>query len=357
MTDMAVLPARFVLGELVGSGGMADVYRAHDRRLDRPVAVKIFRHDPMGRFDYEVRALARLSHAGLVSIFDVGTHEGRPYLVMQLVTGPSLKSRLLAGPLSLAETVALGSALAGALAHAHERGVVHRDVKPANILLDEHGAPHLADLGIALLTGELRHTRTNEILGTPAYLAPEQVLGDDIGPEVDVYALGLVLLECLTGEVEYGGGNELAAALVRLNRPPRVPPGLPPRLSDLLTAMTATQPRRRPTAEQCARRLGPITMPLLVPVRPRVSPRMPAAVAAALGIVALAAGLILSTGGGDPSTPSRIAANRPATTTVAPPTVGSSTTVAPAPAVASAPANHHNNRDQPPTHQKFHKRH
>ncbi|HEX4723028.1 MAG TPA: serine/threonine-protein kinase, partial [Pseudonocardiaceae bacterium] len=325
-----LLPERFELGELVGSGGVADVYRAHDRRLDRPVAVKFFRRDPADRVDDEVRALARLSHAGLVTIFDVGTHDGLPYLVLELVTGPSLKARLSAGPLTVAETVALGTALAGALAHAHERGVVHRDVKPANILLDGHGVPHLADLGIALLIGGQRRTRTNEILGTPAYLAPEQVLGDAIGPPVDVYALGLVLLECLSGKVEYGEGNELAAALVRLNRPPRIPAGLPEGLAELLVEMTATEPRRRPTASQCEQRLTAATTPLARPLcaaslradplhaarTGRRSRRVPMA-AAGIGIVALVAGLFFLPGG-DPPTPSRIAANQPVDTTVAP---------------------------------------
>jgi serine/threonine protein kinase len=311
-----VLPGRFELGELVGCGGMADVYRAHDLILGRPVAVKVFRDDPEARFEDEVRALARLSHAGLVSIFDVGTHDGRPYLVLELVTGPSLKTRLLAGPLTVTETVALGAALADALTHAHERGVVHRDVKPANILLDEHGGPHLADLGIALLTGGQRRTSTNEILGTPAYLAPEQVLGDEIGPEIDIYALGLVLLECLSGRVEYSDGNELAAALVRLNRPPRVPPGLPRGLAALLVAMTATEPRRRPTASQCAQRLAAATTPLDRPAR-QVAHRVPIMAAAGIGIATLVTGVFMLAGGNPPA-PSPIAANQPVNTTVAP---------------------------------------
>jgi len=333
-----VLPARFELGELVGCGGMADVYRAHDRQMDRPVAIKVFRHDPKGRFDDEVAALARLSHAGLVSIFDIGRYGGRPYLVMQLVTGPSLKSRLLDGPLSLDETVRLGAALAGALAHAHERGVVHRDVKPANILLDEHGAPHLADLGIALLTGGERRTRTDEILGTPAYLAPEQVLGAEVGPPIDVYALGLVLLECLTGRTEYSDGNEIAAALARLNRPPRIPGELPRRLTTLLGAMTATEPGRRPTAAQCAITLGGATARLVVPRPHGIRPRVPALAVAGLGVATLVSGLVLlAPAGGGPATPGRVGANQPAATTVAPPPPASLSTAFVGPPAAGTP--------------------
>lgn len=350
------LPARFALGELVGTGGMADVYRAHDRQLDRPVAIKVFRHDPKGRFDDEVAALARLSHVGLVSIFDIGRHGNRPYLVMQLVTGPSLKSRLEGGPLSVDETIRLGTTLAGALAHAHDRGVVHRDVKPANILLDERGAPHLADLGIALLTGGERRTRTDEVLGTPAYLAPEQVLGTVVGPPVDVYALGLVLLECLTGRTEYDGGNEIAAALARLNRPPRIPAGLPRRLATLLLAMTATDPRRRPTAAQCAATLGGATARLVVP-RPHRIPSRTTAVAA-VGAAALVGGVVfLLTSNGDPNVPGRDAANQPVSTSVAPPPTttidGGRTTVLPPDAGQNGDGNGNgDNGNQAATHRK-----
>ncbi len=145
--------------------------------------------------------------------------------------------------------------LADALAHAHDRGVVHRDVKPSNIILDREGLPHLTDFGIALLADTPRLTGANEILGTPAYLAPEQLSDAAVGPPADVYALGLVLLECLSGELEYALGSSLDVALARLNRPPRTPTGVPPEVADLLTVMTATEALDRPTAEACALRL------------------------------------------------------------------------------------------------------
>jgi serine/threonine protein kinase len=253
------LPARFRLGGSLGSGGMADVYRAHDQHLDRPVAVKVFgpRADPVAlrRFDDEAHALARLSHPGLVSIFDVGVHRDRPYLVMRLVQGDTLQSRLLDGPLPPADVLLLGARLADALAHVHGRDMIHRDVKPSNILLDEDDNPFLTDFGIALLVGATRLTDSNEIIGTPAYLAPEQVLGREIGPAVDVYGLALMLIECLTGEMEYPGGNKVEAALARLHRPPRIPAGLPVEFASLLVTMTATEPARRPPAAHCAQRL------------------------------------------------------------------------------------------------------
>lgn len=253
------LPERYRLGDSLGFGGTADVYRAHDLLLDRPVAVKIFipHIDPLAqqRFDDEAHALARLSHPGLVSIFDVGTHRNRPYLVMRLVEGETLQSRLLTGPLPPADISLLGARLAEALAHVHGRDLVHRDIKPSNILLDADNLPYLTDFGIALLAGATRLTASNEVIGTPAYLAPEQVLGRDIGPAVDIYALGLMLLECLTGELEYPGANKVETALARLHRPPRIPTDLPVEFASLLVAMTATEPAHRPTADRCAQRL------------------------------------------------------------------------------------------------------
>jgi hypothetical protein len=200
------------------------------------------------RFGDEARTLARLSHPGLVAILDAGIEDDRPYLVMPLLGGGSLQSLLYSGPLTPVEVVAAGSRLAGALAHVHERGVVHRDLKPSNILLDREGEPYLADFGVALMAGGPRRTRSNEIVGTPSYLAPEQVLGNPVGPPADIYGLGLVLLECLTGRMEYPSGNNVAAAVARLHRSPRIPPSLPPGLGGLLAAMTETDAFTRPSA-------------------------------------------------------------------------------------------------------------
>jgi serine/threonine protein kinase len=295
-----VLAGRYELGPLVGRGAMAEVYQAKDLLLDRQVAVKLFaaEQDPLDRrrsMD-EGRVLARLSAPGLVTVFDLGLMGNRPYLVMELVEGPSLRDRLLSGPFTVAQMCRLGAPLANALAHAHERGIVHRDVKPSNVLLDPHGSPKLVDFGIALLAGGIRLTAANEIVGTPAYLSPEQVRGETVGPATDVYALGLVLLECLTGEVVYGGTGWLETALARLHRQPTIPSGLPTVLSDLLTAMTAASPADRPSAAECAVALrGPLTetVPMMVGARRF---RRPAALvtAAAMVITILVAGLVLA---------------------------------------------------------------
>jgi serine/threonine protein kinase len=301
------LPDRLQVGELLGRGGVAEVYRAHDRLLDRPVAVKVFHPhtDPAARrrFDAEAYALARLGHPGLVSIFDIGSAGDRPYLVMQLIDGDSLATRLTTGPLSTPTVAEAGAVLAGALAHAHDRGVVHRDVKPSNILVDQDENPHLTDFGIALLTGEDRLTSANEVIGTPAYVAPEQLLGEGVGPAVDVYALGLVLLECLTGEMEYAGGTRLETALARLHRPPRIPDGLPAELTDLMAAMTDRDPAGRPSADQCAARLSAVRTDRWQPIP---LPRRPPIVAEPTVVVATESAADPTVVRASPATPSRL---------------------------------------------------
>ncbi|MET8174357.1 serine/threonine-protein kinase [Streptomyces clavifer] len=253
-----VLSGRYRLDDRLGSGGAADVHRGFDLRLRRPVAVKIFRPDAYlgGResLDSEALILARLHHPGLVTAFDAGQHDGRDYLVMQLIEGITLKERIAQGPLTPKVAASLGAAVALALGHAHEAGIVHRDVKPSNILLDHADHPYLADFGISQLLDTTSHTATDTLTGTPAYLSPEQVLGQPVGRPVDIYALGLVLLECLTGTLEYEG-VPLEAAIARLHRPPVLPPELPEQLSRLLRKMTALDEQDRPPARDCAREL------------------------------------------------------------------------------------------------------
>ncbi|MFD1149949.1 serine/threonine-protein kinase [Saccharothrix hoggarensis] len=258
-TENRVLAGRYRLAGKLGAGGMAEVHRAWDVLLRRYVAVKLVdaRDDVGGtRFDREVRTLAGLSHPGLVSVYDVGDCGGMSFVVLQLVEGMTLAERLDDGPLSHVTVRALGHRLADTLAHVHENGVVHRDVKPANILLDRTGVTYLADFGLARSLDATRLTDTRMVLGTAGYLAPEQVRGEEVGPAADVYALGLVLLECLTGRREYGGSDRVEAAVARLHRPPEVPADLPDDLVRLLSLMTSLSVRRRPTAAWCAEQLG-----------------------------------------------------------------------------------------------------
>ncbi|WUO17892.1 serine/threonine protein kinase [Streptomyces sp. NBC_00289] len=267
-----ILAGRYRLDTLIGSGGAADVHRGFDLRLKRPVAVKVFRPGTGFETDEglgsEAVILARLQHPGLVTAYDAGRHDGRAYLVMQLIEGPTLKGRIAKGPLSCEDTVALGAGLAEALAHAHEAGIVHRDVKPSNILLDASGRPYLTDFGISRLIDATTRTATGTLIGTAAYLSPEQVLGQSVGRPADIYALGLVLLECLTGRLEYDGGP-LEAAIARLHRPPLLPDSLPRELAVLLRDMTSLDEQTRPSALACARTLAALAeTPRSMPVVP-----------------------------------------------------------------------------------------
>ncbi|AMW15733.1 hypothetical protein A4E84_39520 [Streptomyces qaidamensis] len=253
-----ILAGRYRLDGLIGSGGAADVHRGFDLRLRRPVAVKIFRpgsgFDTEEAFRSEAVILARLQHPGLVTAFDAGHHDGEAFLVMQLIDGLTLKTRIAEGPLTCEDAAALGAALAEALAHAHEEGIVHRDVKPSNIILDSSGHPHLTDFGISRLLDATTRTATGALTGTAAYLAPEQVLGRPVGRPADIYALGLVLLESLTGRLEYDGGP-LEAAIARLHRRPALPDFLPDGFAALLRDMTSLEEHVRPGAADCSRAL------------------------------------------------------------------------------------------------------
>ncbi|MFH8798014.1 protein kinase [Streptomyces sp. NPDC017936] len=280
-----VLAGRYRLDALIGSGGAADVHRGFDLRLRRPVAVKVFRPgadiDMEERFQSEAVILARLQHPGLVTAYDAGRHNGRAYLVMQLIEGPTLKVRITEGPLSPEETAAVGADLAQALAHAHEAEIVHRDVKPSNVILDASGHPHLTDFGISRLLDATTHTATGTLIGTAAYLSPEQVLGRSVGRPADIYALGLVLLECLTGRLEYDGGP-LEAAIARLHRQPVLPDSLPKDFAALLRSMTALDERDRPSARECARMLtalagtaDSVSLPSVTPATSGVPGREP----------------------------------------------------------------------------------
>jgi len=306
-----VIDGRYVVDELLGRGGMAEVYRAHDPEADRRVAVKVLRGvEPRDarRFRSEVDVLARLDHPGLVKLRGSGTHAGVPYLVLDLAEGPTLAGELTAGPLAEERAMAVAEQVAEALAHAHSTGVVHRDVKPSNILFDEHGHARLADFGIARLAGTPSLTGTGQLIGSLPYLAPEQVEGGPVGPPADIYALGLVVIECLTGHPCYPGA-QIDAAMARLHRPPAVPGGTPRWLGALLTAMTERAPARRPSADAAAKALRrrdiePIlattqalaapagdteVFPIAVPPAPTGRRQGPWAAAAALAAVALLA--------------------------------------------------------------------
>ncbi|MEU8312756.1 protein kinase [Micromonospora sp. NPDC048887] len=262
---------RYVLRERIGLGGMSEVWRADDEVLHRPVAVKALAGqlaaDPKLRavIQREARAAARLTHPHVTQVYDYGeaTLDGGvvvPYLVMELVEGQTLADRLAGGPLAWPDAVRTAGQVAGALAAAHRIGVVHRDVKPANVMLTETGAKVL-DFGIAAPAGP--HPVTGQtgalLMGTPAYFAPERLDPGPANPAGDVYALGVLLYRSLTGRAPLPVRSWDDVLDVRRNRPavpsPRVP-GLPPEIADLVLACLALDPDRRPTAARLAERLG-----------------------------------------------------------------------------------------------------
>lgn len=252
----ALLDDRYELGSCMGGGGMADVYRATDVRLHRSVAVKVFRSgaDRAGRarFEDEAKLLARLNHPGLVPVHDASATGPRPYLVMQLVEGETLEEVLERGALPADRVAEIGRRLSEVLAYVHDNGIVHRDVKPSNVLISRDGRVFLADFGVSRLVDAVgRMTSSGIVMGTTTYMSPEQVRDGEIGFATDVYSLGLVLLECATGQREYPGvGAETAVA--RLSRPPLIPEELPEPLAGALRAMTVDEAHLRPSAQRCA---------------------------------------------------------------------------------------------------------
>ena len=283
-----VIGDRYELAEPIGRGGTATVYRARDIEAGHDVALKLFERDMPGddpRHLQEIAIVRRLRHPGLVEVTDFGTDGGRAYLVMSLVEGESLAVRLKQGPMPVEEVREYAARLADALTYVHGEGVTHRDLKPANVLLAEDG-PMISDFGIARTYDATRVTRTGEVIGTAAYMAPEQVAGEPVGFPADIYSLGLVLLECLTGRCEYPG-TPLESAVARLHRSPVVPADLPAGFTALLTWMTAREVADRPTAGEVVAALEPgATLPAVLPGHRRTQ-----RIVAACGLAAAAATL------------------------------------------------------------------
>lgn len=259
MTDVSglLLAERYRLGAPLGRGGMAEVVLAHDERLDRRVAVKLMADEGIDavtrrRFLDEARAGARFSHPNAVAVHDAGRDNGWMFLVMEVVDGPSLADRLAEhGPLPAAEAAAITARVLDALAAAHAVGLVHRDVKPANVLFAADGTVKVADFGIAkrLDAPDPELTGTGQFIGTPRYLAPEQLLGEPSTPASDVYATGVVLFEMLTGRPPFTGDHPLAIALAHRDAPvpdlTRRAPATPPAVIEVVRRALAKRPEDR----------------------------------------------------------------------------------------------------------------
>jgi serine/threonine protein kinase len=290
-----VVGGRYRLGEVIGRGGMSSVYCARDENLGRDVALKLFAPqapdaDELKRQEAEIQLLATLNHPGLVTLFDAGIDtripdEPRPFLTMELVEGQDLRARIRHSTVPLEELAVIGAGIADALAYVHGLGVIHRDIKPGNILLvqirpGEPLRPKLTDFGIARIVDSTRLTATGTMVGTAAYLSPEQALGQPLAPSTDIYSLGLVLLECIKGTVEYPG-SAVESAVARLHRAPEIPEDLPSEWADLIRSMTALEPLERPAAADIETALrqalvSPASTPgELAPETTRVLPAMP----------------------------------------------------------------------------------
>jgi len=221
-----LIAGRYELEELVGSGGMSNVFRAHDRLLERTVALKILHEqytrdeDYVERFRREARAVAQLAHPNIVTVIDRGEQDGRQFIVFEYVHGQNLKELSAQGPLDVREAILLSLQVAHALSFAHERGLVHRDVKPQNVLLNDDGQAKVTDFGIARSLDVHGVTQTGTVLGTSDYIAPEQARGQKVDPKTDIYSLGAVLYELLTGEVPFSGENFVAVAMRHVSEPP-----------------------------------------------------------------------------------------------------------------------------------------
>jgi eukaryotic-like serine/threonine-protein kinase len=243
-----IIDDRYVLGDLLGSGGMARVFLAHDEALDRDVALKILweqyadNEEFVERFKREARSAAALSHPNVVSVYDWGCSEDETYYIaMEYVPGGTLKDRINGeGALDPSRAAELGCQVAEALGFAHKRGVIHRDVKPQNILLTASGEAKVADFGIARAVGAMAATsvsKTGMVLGTVAYMSPEQALGEPVGLQSDLYSLGVVLYEMLTGNLPHEADSPIALAVKHVSEPVRPPKEVNPEIPDGMNAL------------------------------------------------------------------------------------------------------------------------
>jgi eukaryotic-like serine/threonine-protein kinase len=294
--DGLCLGGRYRMGALLGTGGMGEVWAARDLLLDRTVAVKVLGGALAGdsraaeRLRREARAAARLDHPNIARVLDLGEHDGRPYLVMELLEGESLAARIdRAGPMPPAEAARIVAAVADALEAAHQAGVVHRDVKPGNVFLTSTGAVKVLDFGIASAAGDAALT-TGDLIGTAAYLAPERALGQRATAAADIYALGVVLYELLAGHRPFEAGSEVELAMAHVNADPpslrQVAPSTPGFLVAACHNALAKDPSARPASAAALAELvrapgptPPTTRPLPVPATAPTTRPLPAAAA------------------------------------------------------------------------------
>jgi serine/threonine-protein kinase len=330
--DSEAIGGRYRREERLGAGGMAEVWSAYDSELGRRVAIKLLGPGAdRERFEREARAAAALSHPNICLLFDYGETEGRPYMVLEYLPGGTLEDRLAGGrPLPDDETARIAREVAAGLEHAHERGLVHRDLKPANILFDAAGTAKIADFGIARLADARTLTEAGTVLGTAAYLAPEQAKGEPATAASDVYAFGVILYRMLSGRLPFESDNALEVARMHRDVPP-VPVATlrdvaPPVLASLAMAALAKSPADRPADGGALVRAleqdeATVVLPgradarteILPPAPPRPRRRRALALAGVLGL--LAAGIAVAFAlSGESSAPVASLTSRPTAT-------------------------------------------
>lgn len=247
---------RYKIKELIGGGGMSNVYLAHDMILDRDIAIKILRYDFSNeeelrrRFQREALSTTSLAHPNIVNIFDVGEDGAMPYLVMEYVPGRTLKEYIIEhSPIAPERAVKIMKQLASALAHAHHNQIVHRDIKPQNILMDDEGNVKISDFGIAMALSATSYTQTNSVLGTVHYLSPEQARGGNATKKSDIYSLGIVMYELLTGRLPFSGESAVSIALKHLQTETpslrEIVPTIPQSLENVVLKATAKDAQHR----------------------------------------------------------------------------------------------------------------
>lgn len=250
---------RYVLVERIAGGGMGSVWAAEDRNLERPVAVKVLHEGLLEdgrfveRFRHEARAAAGLAHPNVAGVFDYGEHEGVPYIVMELIRGETVAQRLeREGPLPPQEVARIGAEVADALATAHAAGLIHRDVKPANLMLTERGEAKVLDFGVAAPAGGTGLTGTGKVMGTAKYFSPEQALGQPATTASDLYALGVVLYELVSGSAPFDRETPLATAMAHVQDPPpplrTTRPDVPEGLASAIERCLQKRPEDRPAS-------------------------------------------------------------------------------------------------------------
>ncbi|GAA0331447.1 Stk1 family PASTA domain-containing Ser/Thr kinase [Bacillus carboniphilus] len=279
------LSGRYKILEMIGGGGMANVYLAHDMILDRDVAIKILRLDFsdndnfIRRFHREAQSATSLAHSNIVSIYDVGEEDDIYYIVMEYVEGMTLKQYIQQNsPLSIHKVIDIMNQLTSAIAHAHHNHIVHRDIKPQNILINEHDEVKITDFGIAMALSATAITHTNSVLGTVHYLSPEQARGGMANKKSDIYSLGIVMFELLTGRLPFSGESAVSIALKHLQNetpsPKRWNPNIPQSVENIVLKSTAKDPfHRYESVEEMAEDIKTALDPDRMNEKPFVAPR------------------------------------------------------------------------------------